>query len=447
MRIELAYPIYLSEIIDNETTFDDRIIRYVCTDSRLLQSADLFITLKGERYNGKDFAKYAIDMGATVISDGEISTVRVSTIEKFLEHFIFVYKSKITSLVKTIAITGSVGKTSTKTVLSTLLSKKFKVHATKENQNNLLGTFYTVLSTPKDTEMLVLELGMNHPGEISLLSNATTPDIAIITNIGSAHIGNLGGKEMIAKSKSEIVDGMRGGTVIIPADEELLAGIKGKSTLSFNKNCNADILFTKSSAHEGKCIYNFQFQNTNIDVKFDSYDKRLINALGFSISVCSLLGLSPDDIKKNIEETEEWNFRQRLIKENGYKIYDDTYSSSYEAVICVVDTLITRYGKISCVLGDILELGVFSEKIHAKLGKELSKRNIDKLYLFGRHAKNIEIGIKENIQSNISVYINEDLNQPDITAKQIKQTYDGEVLLIKGSKKTHTERIIELLIH
>ena len=446
MRIKLSYPIYLSELIDIKQPFFQKVINYVCTDSRLLQPGDLFLALKGERHDGNDFAKYALKIGATVVSEKTISTAGIDSMDKFLERFIYVYKSKITSLKKTVAITGSVGKTSTKTVLSSILSKKFKVHATKENQNNLLGTFYTVLSAPRGTEILVLELGMNHPGEISILSYATSPDIAVITNIGSAHIGNLGGKEMIALAKSEIVKGMNGGPVIIPADEDLLTGIKEKITLSFTKDYNADIYFTQESELNGDCFYRFKFQNMSLKIKIKSHDKRLVAALAFSLTVCILIGLSPEDAEQYICHTENWNFRQHLIVENGYKIYDDTYSSSYEAVLCVVDTLIGSYGKISCALADILELGVFSDEIHINLGKELSKRNIDKLYLFGPLAKKIDIGIKESNKSDLSVYINEDLNRPDITAKQITNTYSGEVLLIKGSKKTHTEKIVELLI-
>ena len=445
MRINLSYPILLSELSTESHVRNDKLIKCICTDTRLLNPGDLFIALKGKNNNGADFAEYALSIGATVISEGAVSSIKINSIDDFIARLIKTYKSKIESLKKTVAITGSVGKTSTKTVLARLLSKSFKIHATAENQNNLLGTLFTILSTPKDTEILVLEFGMNHLGEISVLSRATNPDIAIITNIGTAHIGNLGSRETIAKAKLEIEDGLCGGTVIIPHFENLLKRTKNSVKISFDNN-SADINFMKKENEASSCIYEFSRNGKKYEIDLKTHEKRLVHAIGFSLCVCSLLEININDAAAEISQIKNWGFRQKIIEKNGYRIYDDTYSSSFEAVLCVVDYLIDSYGCISCVLADILELGDLSEEIHINLGKELSKRNICKLYLFGNYAKNIAKGIKNN-NSSPAVFINDNIEAPWITASHIMNSYSGELLLVKGSRNTHSERIIDLLIN
>lgn len=444
MRIKLSYPLMLSELTENRLAPNDRLIEHVCTDSRLLKSGDLFIALKGANCDGNKFTDYALKHGAIVISEHENASIQVENTDEFIVRFISIYKSKISSLRKTIAITGSVGKTSAKTVLSTILSTQSRVHSTYENQNNLLGTLYTVLKTPKDTEMLILELGMNHQGEISMLSRAVKPDIAIITNIGTAHIGNLGSREMIAKAKLEITDGLNNGILIIPYNEPLLSDYKSSIRLSFDSDYDADICFSKKHGEKESDIYTFIHVKSKCEVRIKGNDKRLQYAIGFALSVCSLLNLDMDLVANEASKIENWGFRQKVIDKNGYQIYDDTYSSSPEAVLYVVDYLLKENAKISCVLADMLELGEFSNELHVKLGTELAKRGIDKLYLFGPRAKYISIGI-ENSKSKISVFINDNINSPETTVRQIKKTYTGEILLVKGSRNTHTERIIDLL--
>ena len=350
----------------------------------------------------------------------------------------------MTALKKTVAITGSVGKTTTKDVLTKILSKEFKVHSTKGNQNNLLGTLFTLLSTPNDTELLILEFGMNHEGEISVLSKATHPDLAIITKIGTAHIGNLGSREMIAKAKLEIEDGMLGRPVIIPANEPLLRKARNGIPLSFDQNKTAAINFSCEFETESGYVYDFSYKDTHCKIKITQNDKRLAYAIGFSLATCKLLGANLDSIADIIPTLSNHEFRQKLIEKNGYKIYDDTYSSSYEAVLCVVDHLIDEYGEISCVLADMHELGIFSEQIHTRLGIELAKRNIKNLYLCGAYAESIAKGLQA---SSIHFYINQSTVTYETTLNQIQKSYNGEVLLIKGSHGTHTERLINLLIN
>ena len=446
MRINLSYPLYLSELAEKEV-YNDVLISCVCTDSRVLKPGDLFVAIKGSNYDGADFIEYAKNIGAWVVSESKVADITVDNIDVFIAGFISMYKSKLNSVKKTVAITGSVGKTSTKTVLTKLLSTKFKVHSTNENQNNLLGTLFTVLSTPADTELLILEFGMNHTGEISVLSKVTRPDIAIITNVGTAHIGNLGSRQMIAKAKLEIEDGMLcGSPVLVPANEPLLKEAKNGIPISFEEDLETNIRFYPKYLSESYSTYEFSFKKDSHLIKIAQNDKRLACAVGFSLAVGSLLGLKVDDISDKASELTNQDFRQKLIEKNGYRIYDDTYSSSYEAVLCVIDYLISEYGEISCVLADMLELGDFSEELHTKLGVELSKREIRCVYLCGRYAESVANGIK-TAKSHCNIYINRDTEELNATLDQIRDSYHGELLLIKGSHDTHTERLIDLLIN
>jgi UDP-N-acetylmuramoyl-tripeptide--D-alanyl-D-alanine ligase len=286
---------------------------------------------------------------------------------------------------------------------------------------------------------------MNHRGEISALSLATEPDVCLITNIGTAHIGNLGSREMIAAAKLEIEDGVKHGEVVVPANEPLLKKAKRGITLSFEKNTPADITFTRANKENSNSDYVFSYCGKEYEIKINSYDKRLIKSIANSLSVCGLLDIDPYEITDGGAVTYNFEFRQKLIEKNGYKIYDDTYSASLEATLCVVDSLIDEHGKISCVLGDMLELGDLSNAIHKKLGYELSCKSIDTVYLFGNYAKSVLEGLTDN-GSRINVFVNTNTKEPNVTADQIKENYKGELLLVKGSRNMHTEKIIELLI-
>ena len=221
MRIILSVPLTLSEIAENALSthiFKGNVtVNAIVTNSKKASPGDLYIPLMGEKHNGEDYTEEARSRGAYILSSRDCNAdIKTDDTTLSLLKIASYYKSKLRSLKKIIAITGSVGKTTTKNVLAKMVGAKYITHATKENFNNYIGLSYTLLSAPIDTEIIIAEIGMNHLGEISLMSKILNPDISVITNIGTSHIGNLGSRDMIAKAKLEITDGMKIINLVVP---------------------------------------------------------------------------------------------------------------------------------------------------------------------------------------------------------------------------------------
>ena len=268
MRIKLTHPMSLQEIAlatngHITSPYQNKIIHFLSTDSRETCKGDLFVALKGNRFDGENYITEIISKDAYHLSAGGmhngIKTNDTSTALLLLAKH---YKTKFNNLKATIGITGSVGKTTTKEFLKVILSKRYRVHATYKNMNNNVGVPLTVLSMPANTEVLVIEMGMNSPGEISRSSICISPNISIILNVGTSHIGNFGTREKIAKAKLEILDGMDNGTLIVPYGEPLL---KSENALTFDKNNeNADFYLSDTNGSclitKDGCVCNFIFK-------------------------------------------------------------------------------------------------------------------------------------------------------------------------------------------
>ena len=241
MRIKTDIPIYISEIaqILKSDFNSDSQVNAICTNSRNCENGDLFFALKGENFDGGDFIVQAKSKGAHTVANRINADFLVIDAYKALLSVASRYKQKINPKY-TVAVTGSIGKTTVKDFIYSLLSHTMNVHKSENNFNNILGLSYTLLSAKKETEALVCELGMNHRGEIDELSKAITPNISIITNVGTAHIGNLGSREEIAKAKLEIENGMSDGKTVIKDDEMLLKSAKNPYYISYT-DTNADL--------------------------------------------------------------------------------------------------------------------------------------------------------------------------------------------------------------
>ena len=270
-------------------TGGDLPITRIVTDSKDVKRGDLFLALKGERTDGELYADEAIAKGAVALSrhigDGRIT---VADVKDALLRLGGAYRLRLPNLRSVIAVTGSVGKTTTKEFLAAVLAKKYRVFATEKNHNNKIGVPMTVLAAPSDTEILILETGMNHRGEIAPLSDAVRPDMALITNIGTAHIGNLGSREMIAEAKKEILVGMRGGPVLVPAEEPLLATLPHRVTVS-SADPDADFFLLPTETNAGGSRADFYHGSRTLRGLFlPMPGKHLLNALAFALSAAML---------------------------------------------------------------------------------------------------------------------------------------------------------------
>ncbi len=452
MRIILSYPISSHEISravsGREKAVSDFTVTAIVTDSREAKSGDLFVALKGEDNSGERYIKDAQKSGAyTLSAENEYADFKVSNTSVALLKLASYYKTKFKNLKMTIAITGSVGKTTTKNIVTKLLSEKFRVHKTHENFNNFLGVAHTLFTMPEDTEILVAEIGMNHAGEISLLSKALSPDVAIITNIGNAHIGNLGSRASIAKAKLEISDGMKRNIIILPYDEPLLQSVSDKITFSLSHSDADCFLKTKSENAEFTVADVHLGNRTLLSKKIAMPGKHILSAVAIGVLTLDLMGFNNKEISTALDMLGNESTRGKIKKVANLTFLDDTYSSSPEALIANFELMsLYRPKKISCVLGDMLELGEESEKLHRYIGQKVSEYGFDKLFTFGKSASYIAEGALASGMEKGKIYENPDFNSPEITAKQIYTACSAdEIILCKASHSIRAYRIYELI--
>lgn len=442
MRIKLDIPMTLAEIADavgGKLNVPSTAITHISTDSRITKPKDLFFALQGENTDVTRFMGDVKAIGAfTVGIDGDISSKDTAhALLALASH----YKSKLLNLQRTIAITGSVGKSTTKEILSSILSDEYKVHKTPDNFNNILGVSYTILSAPADSEILILELGMNHKGEIAELSKATTPDIAVITNVGTSHIGNLGSRKDIALAKLEIKAGLHG-RLVIPDGEPLLAK---ESAYRFSTTSRTANLCAKRN-EEISYVYEV-YENGYLrpyTFRADAYHVAQNASAAFSIA--ELCGFSPkneyDFTAKSFNNT-----RQTLIKAKSADILCDYYNASLESFISGFKYAASlEYEHKSALIGDVLELGDYTAPIHFEIGKAAVEFGFEKLYIFGNFTKYVALGATSAGLDKERIYINQDINSPEITAEQIlSESTQGELIYAKASHKINLGRITDLL--
>lgn len=449
MRTEFIRAVPLSEIgrwCGALMRSADMPVKAIATHSAEVRPGDLFIALKGDNGNGEDYISEALERGGAVLAEGSHdASMTVDCTRTALLRIAEEYKRRILKPKYTVAITGSVGKTTTKELTAKILSSALSVHATEKNFNNELGVAYTVLSAPEKTEVLICELGMNHLGEIDRLTRALEPDIAVITNIGTAHIGNLGSKEMIAKAKSEICNSDRLKFLLAPYSEPLLSSLPSRITVS-TEDLSADLTLLPEYISKNGSSFKFYLKGRQIlSGKTELFGEHLLTALSYAISIGYILGIPPEKISYATSEIKADQLRQSYYKCGIYRILDDTYSSSPEAVMAMIDAMVIRGEKFSAVLGDMLELGASTEQLHRRVGAYAYKKGAERLYTYGPYGGFIAAGAIEAGMPKERIFKNSSYTEPGITAEQISKSYEGELLLFKGSHKVGMQKIINEL--
>ena len=446
MRIKLGIPMPLSKIAKASggelISSNNAMINYVTTDSRELYPDDLFIALVGKRYDGENYLDEAKSRGAFILSRSKTKAdIYHPKTDSALLSFAEKYAENLPIILYKIGITGSVGKTTTKEFLKVLLEERYKCHVSSENFNNEIGMPMSILSAPHDTEILIMEMGMNHPGEIRRLSQALKPNIAIITNVGTAHIGNLGSRESIAKAKLEICDGMDKGITIVPLSEPLLTAATGRRTFSLFEG-EADYCITEN---EDSSLSILKADSLYCQASFIPEGNHHRLCLAAAASAAIEVGLTPSELSSRIHLISKDKTRQNVFRYEKYHFYTDFYNASYESVIALV-SIAEKYktdGKKSLVLGDILELGEMSPKIHFSIGKSISAPLFHNLFLYGKESENIRLGAMESGFPEERIFSNHDIEDPDITARQIRNhCEEGEVIFMKASRSIRLERVL-----
>ena len=379
----------------------ENILKDVTTDTRTIKKGDTFIGIKGEKFNGNELWEKAIELGAKIVI---VEGVKIAEkdIQKYNDIAIILVEDTVKALgqiakykrslynIPVVAITGSVGKTSTKDIVANVVSQKYKTLKTEGNFNNHLGVPLTLLKL-KDQEAAVIEMGMNHEGEIRYLTNIVKPTISVITNIGTSHIGYLGSRENILKAKMEIVEGMEHKKLIINNDNDLLHKFNKENkeikTITFGIENQSDIMAKDIVLNEQTS--EFMYKNEKIKIPVGGihfvYNALCATAVGESLEI------DKKQIKQGIENFKLTQKRMEIITlNNGAKIINDSYNASFESMKASLKYLAEQKGERKiAILGDMLELGEFSKKLHNDVGKEVTKNNIDLLICIGKEAKHI----------------------------------------------------------
>lgn len=413
----------------------------ISTDTRTIDAGNFYLPLKGASFDGENFITQAIEKGAI----GAFCTqehpelvnknIALFKVENTLEAYLKLANARRKKLNYTVvAITGSSGKTTTKEIVASTLSAKFKVFKTPLNHNNEIGFCQTIFATPDDTEVLVLEMGMRGLGEIELLSKYAEPDITIVSNVGTAHIGRLGSRENIAKAKCEIVKYQRGKTFIAHNDELI------RKTVDFNGEkifySIKDVNIIEKNASYSK----FEYLDNEFELNIGG-DYNIENSLA-AINCGLQLKMSSQEIQEGLKNYKSIEKRWEAVEANGYKIINDSYNANPESMKVFIDTVFEHYNNYILILGDMGELGEKEVEYHQELGKYInSHKNLDKITTI------ITIG---NLSKNISTQIDKcksvHFETIEAVAEYIKKNVSKDLtLFLKASRSMKLERIIELL--
>jgi len=415
-------------------------ITKVITDSRKIEPGSLFVAIKGERFDGHDFIKEAYKSGAAAA----LSQVYIDVPEGKTLILVDDTKGALVDLAKGyrgrfnipfIAVTGSVGKTTTKEMIHSALSVKYKTHKTSGNFNNEIGLPLTMMELSGEHECAVFEMGMSGFGEIALLSSIVMPDIAVITNIGVSHIEKLGSKENILKAKLEVCENLnKDGYLILNGDDKLLWGLKGKlpfKTIYYgieNKEC--DYVADKPSNDS------FILGTKNIILPVLGRHN-IYNAL-CAIAVANLLDISTDEAVRGLMSFETDGIRQSIIKFGNITFMNDYYNASPPSMEAALDVLgeQTEHRRIA-VLGGMLELGEYSKEAHLGVGKYASGDKCDILITVGGDSEYIKEGFIQG--GGREAYSFSDNKSAAAFLKSLLK--DGDFVLIKGSRGIKMEEI------
>lgn len=433
-------------------------INNITIDTRKVHENDCYIGIKGEKNDGNKLFMDAFLKGAILAIVDEFEPN--DEILKYLkenEKSILVVEDSIESLgtiakVKrnnfyspVVAVTGSAGKTSTKDMLYSVLKEKYNAHKTIGNQNNHIGLPLTILSLEESNEVLVLEMGMNHSGEISYLTDIAKPDVALITNVGTAHIGNLGSRNNILKAKLEILEGLNPkGTLIINNDNDLLHEwyLENKDNykiLTIGIHNESDFMAKNIKENENSSI----FECFNCTYKVPVGGEHFIyNALA-AIAVASVFDIPCTLVKKGILNFELSSNRMHIITLDNpnVTIVDDSYNANFDSMSYAIKYLASLEGRNIAVLGTMKELGKFSKDLHEEIGKLVTDEEIDILITVGNDANYINLKAEELGFNKENSYHFESNEEAIKLINEIKQSDDN--ILVKASNSLNFKEIVE----
>lgn len=438
---------------------EEQTVNRVSTDSREAQAGDLFFAIKGERFDGHDFLSQAGEKGCRVMvvsakekipenflqAEERYSLILVENTVRALQLLAKYYIGKL-NLKKKIAVTGSVGKTSTRDMLYYIASTKYRTGRNLKNYNNELGLPLTILSFDEDLEVAVLEMGMDNFGEIDVLANIVRPDVGVITNIGISHIENLGSREGILKAKMEITNYFdKDAVLVVNQSCDLLSreNVKGSYRLvTVGNDGKSDYVISNV------CDFGDKGIKYTLDRNHKQYEVNLpvpgahnaVNAT-LAIAACEDLGISIPEAIEGLRRTELTAKRLNIKGKDGIKVIDDTYNACPDSMRSALNTLTATKGlRKVAILGDMFELGPDSKLFHQEVGRYAAEKKIDFLITIGKDAAFIAKGALTGLGSQQVRHFEK---KEDFLAEIEDYILPGDVVLVKASRGMEMESIVK----
>lgn len=409
-------------------------INKIKIDSRKVNKNDIFICIKGENNDGHNYIGNIIDKCSLVIVEKDINIktktpiIKVDSTINSLQLLSKYIKNKYNPY--TIAISGSAGKTTTKNLIYQILKTKYNVLTNEKNYNGQLGVPLTLLNLNKNIDIIVIETGISKEGEMDKLSNILSPDMGILINIGSSHIGNFKTKKNILKNKLKLTKYMEGGVLLVNSNDKYLKKLKNKNNYYIDYISNNYFKVKNININLDKMSFDIKIDNKIYNIKTNLIGKHFIIDILLAIEVGLLFEIDINDIIKTIINYKPITNRLNIIKKDNFTIIDDTYNSSYESVKALFNLTKNINNKIY-IIGDIKELGNHSIKYHKKINNLLKKIKNKEVILKGDYVKYID-GITFKTNEEIINYLS-------------KIDKKNKTFILKGSHSLKLDEVVKYL--
>ncbi len=415
----------------------------VIIDSREIQSGDLFVAYRGERVDGHDYISAALDRGAACclaerVPEGEERGVIVTeNVQRALEQIAAAYR--MTLSLPIVGITGSVGKTSAKEMISAVLSSRWNILKTDKNLNNQIGVPMTLSRIEKDHEAAVIEMGISGFGEMTELAKMVRPTIGVFTLIGHAHLEFLHDLDGVLRAKTEMLDYIpKDGVVILNGDDEKLRSVhcsQKKLSFGFGENCDVRAEHLEQSADETRC--DIVCKDRCMHVIIPAFGRHLVYAALEGAAVGITMGLTDEEIIRGIAGFRTVGRRAAVVRTDKLTLLDDCYNSNPDALKSGIDSLMELPGRHVCILGDMLELGPEAPAMHSESARYAAQRGVDRVLCCGAMARFTCSGAGQIARAF-----------PDraaLIAALGEEIRPGDCVLVKASHSAHFEEISEAL--
>ena len=413
-------------------------------DTRSIAPGELFVALEGAR-DGHDFIPAAMEKGAAAVlcskKTGDYPAIYVKDPRLALGEI--AKKERRHLNMQVVAVTGSVGKSTTKEMIAQVLESSLRTEKTPVNHNNDIGVPMAILHMADKTEAAVLEMGMNHFGEISYLSRIGCPDMAVIVNIGTCHIEYLGSVEGIRKAKFEIVDGMNPeGTLFLNGDDPMLQNLPfapRQKVIYFGTGDNCQVRGKDIVSGNGTLTFTAETDTLSFPVELPMEGKHFVPDALAAVAVGLAMGITPENIQKKLLNFQNMEGRQEIIRTEHYTIIKDCYNAGPESMRAALQVLSAQKGRKIAVLGDMLELGDRAEAEHYRVGR-IAAEKADLVFSLGTNGERVLIGtITGGMPQNRTKHFD---TREDLVAALRRAARPGDVLLFKGSRGMYMEKVL-----